>query len=132
MDIAAGIDDLNKVHESIFTGFKNCGFLRLKVERPGEIIFVKFTDQTYEEKTHYIHLVEYESKLWTNFLFFSDYLNSNDIARNKYLDIKLEYLKKSSTGINEYTAYKEKFVKSIIKKRTIDVLEKEGVLNDIR
>lgn len=123
LDILVGIADLNNVDESIFTGLKNCGFLRLKVERPEEIIFAKFTDHTYEEKTHYIHLVEYGSQLWTNFIFFRDYLNANDIARKKYLEIKLEYVKKSSTGIDEYTQYKEEFVKAIFKKRIIDPLQ---------
>ena len=117
LDIIVGVDDIQNVEESIFNGLKNVGFLRLRVERPKEIILAKFTDKTYEEKTHYIHLVEFQKERWNNLIFFRDYLNSNVQARKKYLEIKLEYLKKSSIGINEYTDYKEEFVKNIFKKR---------------
>jgi GrpB-like predicted nucleotidyltransferase (UPF0157 family) len=92
---------------------RNIGFLRLKVQRPGEIIFARFTDETYMVKTHFIHLVEYQKELWKNLVFFRDYLNSNEDARLEYLKVKKEYLEKTSKGMIEYTEYKEKFVKRI-------------------
>ncbi|WP_152657993.1 GrpB family protein [Oceanobacillus sp. CFH 90083] len=118
IDILAGVDDLSKVDKSLFKDFTRAGFLRLKVERPGEIVLAKFTDDTYEVKTHYIHLVEYQKELWNNLIFFKDYLNLDETARKQYLKIKLKYLKKSSTGVKEYTDFKEEFVKDIFKKRT--------------
>lgn len=48
--------------------------------------------------------------------FFRDYLNTNENARKEYINIKLDYLKRHSTGINKYTEHKENFVKSILKK----------------
>ncbi len=117
IDILVGVDDLDKVDKPLFKDFYKAGFLRLKVERPGEIVLAKFIDDTYEEKTHYIHLVEYQKELWNNLIFFRDYLNSDETARKHYLEIKLEYLKKSSTGVNEYTDFKEEFVKDVFKKR---------------
>lgn len=117
IDILVGVDDLSKVDKSLLKGFSNAGFLRLKVERPGEIVLAKFTDDTYEVKTHYIHLVEYQKELWNNLIFFRDYLNSDEAARKQYVDIKSEYLKKSSTGVKDYTDFKEEFVKDIFKKR---------------
>lgn len=94
--------------------------LRLKAERPSEIVFAKFTDDTYEVKTHYIHLVEHEKELWKNLLFFRDYLNANENMRLDYTNLKQDYLKMHLTGINEYTDHKEAFVKNIFKKRTHD------------
>ena len=117
IDILVGVDDLSKVTKDLFKDFYRAGFLRLNVERSGEIVLAKFTDDAYEEKTHFIHLVEYQKELWNNLIFFRDYLNSNEIARKQYIEIKIEYLRKSSTGINEYTDFKEQFVKSIFKKR---------------
>ncbi|HWL26395.1 MAG TPA: GrpB family protein [Ureibacillus sp.] len=117
IDILVGVDDLNKIEKSFFKGFSKVGFLRLSVQRPGEIVLAKFTDDSYEEKTHFIHLVEYQKELWNNLIFFRDYLNSNEIARKQYLDIKMEYLRNSSIGVNEYTDFKEEFVKSIFNKR---------------
>lgn len=44
-----------------------------------------------------------------------DYWNDNEKARTDYMNLKLEYLKTSSIGINQYTDYKESFIKDILK-----------------
>lgn len=118
LDLVVGVEDLRQVDKDLLQALQKTGFLRLKVERPGEIVLAKFTDDTYQEKTHFIHLVEYRKELWHNLIFFRDYLNSNVEARTQYQELKLAYLKNSSTGINEYTDFKEAFVKGIIAKRT--------------
>lgn len=84
LDMVVGVDDINDVEKKIISGLKKEGFLRLAVERPAEIIFAKFVDDTYQVKTHYIHLVDYNKKLWNNLIFFRDYLNSNEAERNEY------------------------------------------------
>ena len=117
IDIVIGVDDLKKVDKTLFKELEKAGFFRLKVNRPNEIVLAKFLDESYKVKTHFIHLVEYEKDLWHNLIFFRDYLNSNKEAREKYLDIKKKYVSKSSTGIIDYTNYKENFVKEIYKKR---------------
>ena len=117
IDILVGLESLNHVDPSIIRGLKSIGFLQLRVKRPGEIVFAKFTDDTFEERTHYIHLVEHGKDLWENLIFFRDYLNANERARKDYMDLKLGFVQKSSTGIREYTDYKEGYVKSIFNKR---------------
>ncbi|PFK63485.1 dephospho-CoA kinase [Priestia megaterium] len=118
LDILVGVNDLQNFNRTIISGLKKVGFLQLRVEIPGKVVFAKFTDKTHQEKTHYIHLVEFQKELWNNLIFFRDYLNSNETAREQYLEVKLEYLKKTSTGINEYTHYKQEFVTNILKKRS--------------
>ena len=118
IDILVGVDDIAKVDKAIFKGLQNIGFLRLRVERPGEIVFAMFTDETYEVKTHFIHMVDYDKELWKNQLFFRDYLNSNDEVRDEYRNIKLTSAKQEDVNINTYTDLKEPFVKSIFNKRT--------------
>lgn len=120
LDILVAVDDLSMIEDSIIKGLKNIGFLRLRVDRPNEIVFAKFTDSTYEEKTHYIHLVEFEKELWKNLIFFRDYLNDNENVREQYKHIKLEYLEQNSTGISAYTDHKEAFVKSIYRLRATE------------
>ena len=117
IDIVIGVDDLEKVDKTLFKELENAGFFRLKVNRPNEIVLAKFLDESYKVKTHFIHLVEYKKDLWHNLIFFRDYLNNNKEDREKYLDIKKKYVSKSSTGIIDYTNYKENFVKEIYKKR---------------
>ncbi|WP_391209312.1 GrpB family protein [Psychrobacillus sp. L4] len=108
IDILVGVDDIEKVDIPFMKALQKVGFLRLKVERPGEIEFAKFTDDTFEVKTHFIHLVDYDNELWRNLVFFRDYLNTNEKAREEYKRLK----------ITEYTNLKEPFVKSIFAKRT--------------
>ncbi|WP_033541013.1 GrpB family protein [Planococcus sp. CAU13] len=117
LDIAVGVDDLGQVDKELLQAFQKAGFLRLKVERPGEIVLAKFTDDTYQEKTHFIHLVEYRKEVWDKLIFFRDYLNADEAARTQYLAIKVAYLESASTGINAYTDSKEAFVRDIDSKR---------------
>lgn len=118
LDIVVGVDNLKTVDEELFNNFRKAGFLRLRVEKPNEIVLAKFTDETYQVKTHFIHLVEYQQEIWSNLIFFRDYLNSNEEARKEYLDIKTSYLKNTSSGIKEYTNFKEDFVKNIYNKKS--------------
>lgn len=117
LDLVVGVDDIENVDKSIFQGLKEAGFLRLRVERPNEIVLAKFTDDTYEEKTHFIHLVEYNKELWKNLIFFRNYLNSNETAREQYRELKMKFLEEKNGGIIEYTEYKEQFVKGIYENR---------------
>lgn len=117
LDIVVGIDDIRNVEEIIITGFKKAGFLRLSVERPSEVVFAKFADNTYEVKTHFVHLVEYDKELWNNLIFFKNYLNLNENVRREYLNLKLDYVQNNSSGIGQYTDHKEEFVKRIYAKR---------------
>ncbi|MFJ8262586.1 GrpB family protein [Rummeliibacillus sp. NPDC094406] len=117
IDILMGVNDLKVLNEELIKGLKESGFLRLRVERPNEIVFAKFTDDTYEVKTHFIHLVEYNGELWNNLIFFRDYLNEHEDVSKEYLNIKLAYINKKSIGINAYTDFKEKFVRNIFAKR---------------
>lgn len=117
IDILVGIDDLNKIDKTLLKSFSKEGFMRLKVERPGEIVLAKFTDDTYQVKTHFIHLVEYKKQLWNELIFFRDYLNANEDAREGYLKVKQGYLKNNATGVAAYTDYKEAFVREVIDKK---------------
>lgn len=115
IDLVMGVDHLQSIDSEIITGLKKSGFLRLKVERPEEIIFAKFTDDTYEEKTHFLHLVEYNQQLWHDLLFFREHLNANPSEREAYQQLKKDSIRLN--GIDDYTASKESFVKRIYSKR---------------
>ncbi|PUB11161.1 GrpB protein [Paenisporosarcina sp. OV554] len=82
-----------------------------------KVVFAKFADNTYEVKTHFVHLVEYDKELWNNLIFFKNYLNLNENVRREYLNLKLDYVQNNSSGIGQYTDHKEEFVKRIYTKR---------------
>src|SRR5699024_6420361 len=96
IDIVIGVNDITNIDRNVFRGLKKTGFLRLKVERPNEIVLAKFTDDTYKEKTHFTHLVDYNKYLRKTFIFFRDYLNTNEVLRKQYEKLKLEILEQKS------------------------------------
>ncbi|WP_062110480.1 GrpB family protein [Bacillus niameyensis] len=117
LDLVVGVDDIDKVDEVFFQGLKKAGFLKLRIQRPNEIVLAKFTDETYKVKTHYIHLVDYNKELWKNIIFFRDYLNANETVREQYSDLKKKFIEANNSGIEQYTNYKEQFVRKIFEKR---------------
>jgi GrpB-like predicted nucleotidyltransferase (UPF0157 family) len=117
IDILMGVDDINNISDSFFKAMRKAGFYRLRVERPSEIVFAKFTDDTFEVKTHFVHLVNYQGDKWCELLFFRDYLNANEDIKRQYEKLKLNFLNSKLKGIDEYTSYKEQFVQSIFDKR---------------
>lgn len=117
IDIAVGVEDISKLDKPFFKDLQRADFLRLRVERPEEVVLARFRDDTYQVKTHYIHLVNIEGSLWKNLIFFRDYLNKNEAVKREYLQIKQAYLRYSSTNINAYTEHKETFVKRIYQLR---------------
>ncbi|MBU5466165.1 GrpB family protein [Virgibacillus sp. MSJ-26] len=117
IDIVVGVNDITKIDSSLISALNEIGFLRLRVEKPNDIVFARFTDKTYEEKTHYIHLVNYREALWNDLIFFRDYLNDNESERRKYIELKKNFIENEKGGIKEYTDYKEAFVRGIYNKR---------------
>lgn len=114
IDILIGVENLDSLEKDFFTGLKEAGFYRLQVER--EIVCAKFTDTTFETKTHFIHLVEWNKKKWHQMRFFRDYLNANEPVKRDYEMLKDAFFKTGKEGITEYTNYKEQFVQSIFMK----------------
>ena len=117
LDILIGIDNYLTIDLDFEQTLRSIGFYRLRVERPNEVVFAKFKDETFEIKTHYIHVVNYQDELWENLIFFRNYLNDNADAKLEYVQLKERYLASRTTGINDYTNSKKDFVEHIFSKR---------------
>lgn len=117
IDILVGVDSIESDTTELEKELRTCGFYRLRVNRQDEIVFAKFTDETFKIRTHYIHLTDINSDFWHNRIFFRDYLNAKDDAKKEYERIKLNFTDGKSEGIEEYTDFKEAFVKDIYSKR---------------
>ena len=116
IDILVGVEHLEVLEKSFIQDLQKAGFYRLRVERPEEIVCAKFTDETYETKTHYIHIVEMHGTKWRQLLFFRDHLNENEDVRLQYEALKTSFFETILNGIDAYTNYKEQFVYSIFAK----------------
>ncbi len=120
IDILLGVDDLHKIDKEMEKNLRKIGFYRLRVERTNEVVFAKFTNEKFEVKTHFIHAVSFKEELWTNLIFFRDYLNEHEVEKKAYANIKEDYLRQNnSPNINEYTDFKTEFVKKIFAKRLL-------------
>lgn len=116
IDLLIGVDCLDALDRNFFSALKKAGFYRLRVERPNEIVCAKFTDETFETKTHFIHIVDFQKEKWQQLLFFRDFLNSNERAKMQYEALKKNFFSTNLNGIVDYTNYKEQFVQAIFDK----------------
>ncbi|AWE07675.1 GrpB family protein [Lysinibacillus sp. 2017] len=116
IDILVGVESLASLDKMFFSNLRKVGFYRLQVERPNEIVCAKFTDESFETKTHYIHIVELNKEKWRQMRFFRDYLNANEDVKQRYQALKNSFFRTDLNGINDYTEYKEPFVQSIFAK----------------
>lgn len=117
IDILLGMEDLADINRNIEKALQSIGFYRLRVERENEVVFAKFADEGFETKTHFIHAVTLNGQLWKNLIFFRDYLNENEEEKKTYENVKEAYVQHRSTGINDYTNFKEEFVQRIFLER---------------
>ena len=116
IDVVVGVESLALLDKEFFKELQKVGFYRLRVERPNEIVCAKFTDASFETKTHFIHIVEIHQEKWRQMLFFRDYLNAHEETKREYESIKHSFFNTDLQGIQAYTDYKEQFVQSIFLK----------------
>lgn len=114
IDILIGVDDISKLDDSFFNQLKKIGFYRLRVQKHDEIVCAKFIDNTFEFKTHIIHLVNFNQKKWNDLILFRDILRTHDNIKKQYENIKQTFLENNLNEITAYTAYKENFVKDTL------------------
>lgn len=67
------------------------------------------------QRTHYIHMVEWNSGSWKNLLRFRDYLRQHKEVANAYAKLKRELARKFQANRDFYTPGKAKFIESVLK-----------------
>lgn len=115
IDIVLGVDDIQHVSVELLKSLKAIQFYRLQVVLENEVVLAKFLDNgELDTKTHIIHLVEYEGQKWNDLLSFRDQLNASEWLAKEYEALKLSYLLTGNEDMDDYTMYKEDFVKRIV------------------
>ena len=117
IDIAVGIDDYEAVllkrdvleAENIIFRFD---------ERPEQLLFV-MGDFGKDTRTHHIHVVKYGSEEWENYLNFSDYLNENTAAAERYAALKTALAEKYPNDRIAYTNGKSELIGELLEKARI-------------
>ncbi|TQV85473.1 GrpB family protein [Aliikangiella coralliicola] len=68
-----------------------------------------------EIRTHHLHLVPFESKLWFERLAFRDYLRSHPIVAQEYAALKRQLARESNGDREKYTREKTSFICDVLK-----------------
>ncbi|RXK17486.1 GrpB family protein [Macrococcus sp. DPC7161] len=114
IDIMIGVDDYKTMQEPFFNALKSIGIYRLRVQKDDEIVLAKFSDETFQTHTHFIHLVNLNNQKWNDLIKFRDRLKLNDELRDAYMDLKEVLSEKYSEDRPKYTEEKEAFIKRVI------------------
>lgn len=118
IDIAVAVSDLSgKKVAKYIEPLKKLGYEYRGKERPHrhtrEHLFVKGGE---EKRICHLHMVEFDSKVWKNYLLFRDYLRAHKKTADEYAKLKLELAKKFSDNRKSYTSGKDKFIQELFKK----------------
>jgi GrpB-like predicted nucleotidyltransferase (UPF0157 family) len=68
------------------------------------------------ERTHHLHLVPFESRLWHERLAFRDCLRSDETTRWAYRDLKLRLASEFRDDREAYTEAKTAFIQSVLQR----------------
>ena len=71
-----------------------------------------------EVRTHHVHLIPFESKLWFERLAFRDYLRSHPIVAQDYAKLKRKLAIESNGDREKYTQEKTSFICDVLKLST--------------
>jgi len=116
IDIAVGVEDINNVPPNIFKGLQEISFYRLRVVLENEIVLAKFdNNETFDIKTHIIHLIDYRGEKWDDLISFRDKLNSSAELRREYEELKAIYIQNETGNMDDYTNYKESFILKVLR-----------------
>lgn len=117
VDMLVEVSSLKEVKKTIVPALAKAGydyFWRPEIDKPPMYAwFIKRNKKG--ERTHHIHMVEKDSKLWER-LFFRDYLRKHPEEVKKYEQLKKTLSKLHPNDREAYTKGKTDFVVSVTKK----------------
>ena len=113
IDIAIGVKELKSGKKCIKL-LKELGYeYKYDAGIKGRLFFAKGSEKS---RTHYIHIVKLNGRLWKNFILFRDYLLKHKKSVKEYNELKEELARKYKDNRDTYTAQKDSFIQGIIKK----------------
>ena len=123
IDIAVGVHSLDDVllYES---ELKQAGFYLRSTELKEQLLFAagSYYNGSGDLQTHFIHVVEYGGKAWTDYINFRNYLNGHIETAKEYEALKLKLAGEApvDTGREKYLAGKHDFIVRTLRKALID------------
>ena len=115
IDIAVGIDDFNRVllhNEQL----QQEGIVYRGSDVEHQLLYV-MADMKNDTRTHHIHVVKWNGTEWKNYIYFRDYLNSNENAVSQYQQLKEELERKYADDRIAYTSGKQDMIDIILNRK---------------
>jgi len=114
IDIVVGIADLNIVYsfkDLLKTHGFVCDYKKIKIDSDRKLFF-KYSEKNH--KTHIVHIVRHNSRLWFEYIIFRDHMNSNDNKAREYETLKLSVNGKYKYALPSYIKTKSDFIFKIV------------------
>lgn len=112
IDIVIGVRRLDDILDMNSVLEEN-GFLFRGQDHPGQYLYVCGKDNFI---THHIHVTEYASEAWDNYVNMRDYLNCHDSDAKAYSLLKKALAKQFPDDRIKYTGMKSSFISGILAK----------------
>lgn len=110
IDIAVGVKNLNNIDDAIAM-LDNSGRYTKGHNRFSEDLLYFKKNKSGEIRTHQIHILEFDSLQWHNYIDFRDYLNAFPKIADEYEKLKIELAEKHFLNRSNYTDGKADFMK---------------------
>lgn len=114
IDIAVAVKDTAHIKRFIPILERN-GFVKKDVGRPSEVFF-SCGDFTQDIRTCHVHVVNYKSTHWYEYILFRDYLSDHIYEAREYEALKVELAEKYPNDRESYTEGKAEKIKKILRK----------------
>jgi GrpB-like predicted nucleotidyltransferase (UPF0157 family) len=115
IDIAIAVKTLTEGEKCIMP-FTNLGYEYKLDNVTDDTVHHFFSKGVYYNRTHHIHLEEWNSKLWYNHILFRNYLKTHNDVMNEYAKLKIQLAEKFPDDRKSYRARKDEFIISVIEK----------------
>ncbi len=113
IDIAVGIENLSDF-EKVRQIFSQLPQYSIKTDNePGEVLIRRGPENN---RTHFIHVMEYQGKRMNDSLKFRNILQHNHQLRDEYCKLKHQLATKYPNDRKSYTAHKSNFIKRVLEK----------------
>ena len=109
IDIAVGLSRLED-YESLIQPLAALDYNYIpEIRIPGEYFF-----RRHEPSAFHLHVLEYNSPHWQNYLFFRDYLCANPQVAQEYIELKRELAERYANDRPSYTRGKAQFIEQML------------------
>lgn len=115
IDIAVGEDDFKRVllyNEQL----QQEGIVYRGSDVEHQLLYV-MGDMKNDTRTHHIHVVKWNGTEWKNYIYFRDYLNSNENVALQYQQLKEELERKYADDRIAYTSGKQDMIDNILNRK---------------